>query len=113
VTRSRSMVREKRVSVFTLLSLFLSLIIIFGKNEPFYRTFLFSQTCCSSSSSCSHRASIEPALKAKFTSFRFCDEENDDDDLAAVRANKASCSSSRANDDIHWCLSMCFFMRCD
>ena len=68
---------------------------------------------CSSSSSCSHRASIEPALKAKFTSFRFCDEENDDDDLAAVRANKASCSSSRANDDIHWCLSMCFFMRCD
>jgi len=40
------MVREKRVSAFTLfsLSLFfsLSLIIIFGKNEPFYRTFLFS-----------------------------------------------------------------------
>jgi len=110
------MVREKRVSVFTLLSLSLffslSLIIIFGKNEPFYRTFLFSQSV-SSSSSCSHRASIEPALKAKFTSFRFCDEENDDDDLAAVRANKASCSSSRANDDIHWCLSMCFFMRCD
>ena len=71
--------------------------------------------CCSSSSCSHHRASIEPALKAKFTSFRFCDEENDDDDddLAAVRANKASCSSSRANDDIHWCLSMCFFMRCD
>ena len=70
---------------------------------------------CSSSSSCSHRASIEPALKAKCTSFRFCDEDNDDDDddLAAVRANKASCSSSRANDDTHWCLSMCFFMRCD
>jgi hypothetical protein len=56
--------------------------------------------CSSSSSSSHHRASIEPALKAKCTSFRFCDEENDDDDddLAAVRANKASCSSSRAND---------------
>jgi hypothetical protein len=38
--------REARFCVYSSLSLFfsLSLIIIFGKNEPFYRTFLFSQS---------------------------------------------------------------------
>ena len=85
--------------MFTLLSLFFSLPkSSLGKTNHFTELF-FSLVCSSSSSSCSHRISIEPALAAKFTLFRFCDEDNDDDD---------DDSSSRANDDKLVSLDMLF-----
>ena len=64
---------------------------------------------CSSSSSCSHRISIEPALAAKFTLFRFCDEDNDDDDDDLAVSANARRVLLRARMMINWFLSICFF----
>jgi|TARA_B100001142_G_scaffold232249_1_gene230485 hypothetical protein len=94
--------------VFTLLSLFFSLSkSSLGKTNHF--TELFFSLVCSSSSSCSHRISIEPALAAKFTLFRFCDEDNDDDDDDLAVSANARRVLLRARMLINWFLSICFF----
>ena len=98
MTRSRSMVRKTRLCLLFSLS----------NNLWEKRTILpnFS-LACSSSSSCSHHRSIEPAA-VKFFTFRFCDEDDDDvNDDVTVRANARRVLLRGRM--INWFLSICFF----
>ena len=96
------MVRKTRLCL--LFSLSLSRI-IFGKNEPFYRTFLSLVLLLLLVLSA---RSIEPAA-VKFFTFRFYDEDDDDvNDDVTVRAN-ARRVLLRGRMMINWFLSICFF----